>query len=128
MKDKQVFSKRAFLNKEGYHSNAAIVVSIEKASYGTGLFYGNLKISDCSKQIELAVDLENVEMLDNTLYKLNKIIAVVSAYKDALEVLKPKIKAREKELKIEKEVRELRRKKETQIALEKRAEEEKLKK
>jgi uncharacterized protein (DUF342 family) len=126
MRDKQVFSKRAFLNKEGYHSNASIVTSIENASYGEGLFYGNLKISDCSKQIELAVDLESIEMLDNTLYKLSKIIDVVSAYRDALEVLKPKIKAREKKVRLEKEARELQHKKETQIALEKRAAEEKI--
>lgn len=126
MKDKQVFSKRAFLNKEGYHSNASIVTSIENASYGGGLFYGSLKISDCSKQIELAVDLESIEMLDNTLYKLSKIIDVVSAYRDALEVLKPKIKAREKKVRLEKEAGELQHKKETQIALEKRAAEEKI--
>jgi hypothetical protein len=126
MKDKQVFSKRAFLNKEGYHSSASIVTYIENASYGEGLFYGNLKISDCSKQIELAVDLESIEMLNNTLYKLSKIIDVVSAYRDALEVLKPKIKAREKKVRLEREARELERKNNTQIDLEKRAAEEKI--
>jgi hypothetical protein len=87
------FSNRAFLNKDGYHSNATLVVNIEyEASDDWSYpFYGSWRISNCERVLELSIDLNTIKDLNNTIYKMEKIIEVTSSFKDALERIKPKV-------------------------------------
>ena len=99
--EKQLFSNRAFLNKEGNHSNASICTNIEKASYDGDSFYGIYKLSDCSRTVEISIDISTLAGLDNTVYKLNKIIDITKQFKGAIKKLKPQIAAHEENIKAE---------------------------
>lgn len=90
---KHIFDKREFLNKEGFHSNAAIVTNIEKASYNDGGFYVSYKLSDCNRTVELSIDIDSMKEYKNTMFKLSQLIETTQALKDKLEELKPTIKA-----------------------------------
>ena len=96
MEDKKYYSARAFLNKKGYHSNAAVVTSIQKSKYDEDNLYGFFKISDCNKTVELSIDLDTVEEVNNSLYKINKLIELSTKYRDAILAVKPMVSLKEK--------------------------------
>jgi len=91
---KNIYNKRSFLNKPGYHSNAVIVTDISDCRKDgfSDPFWGHYKITDCENIVNIAIDLGNVEELNNTLHKLDKIISVTQAYRDKIQELKPKLK------------------------------------
>mgnify|MGYP006197393643 CR=1 FL=1 len=71
-KDKSLH-KRRFLNKEGFHSTAAISIKIEddkEHNYA----YSEISISDCSRSITLTLEFDTKEEIDNSLYKLDAIM------------------------------------------------------
>lgn len=101
MSDKVLFSKRHFINKLGHHSSAAIICDIKDCradEYGDP-FQGHFHISDCEKKISLAMDFGSAKDLDNTLFKLDRIIAITKAYRDEAAKLRPDIKKYVKEQK-----------------------------
>jgi len=107
--NKDIFNKRSFINKTGFHSNAALITNIERAEYSDGGFYSSYKLSDCNRTVEISIDLYNLKEYENTIYKLNKIIEITSSFKEAIINLKPEIveivkkrKLKEKQRAIEK--------------------------
>lgn len=98
--EKKLFSDRSFLNKKGYHSNAAIIANIETSSFGDEQFYATYKLSDCNRTIEMSIDLKDLESYENTLYKLNKILQVTENFKKAIVKLRPEIKEGERQRKL----------------------------
>lgn len=98
--DKQIFSERGFINKKGYHSNAAISATMEKNSFGDNGFYATYKLSDCNRTVEISIDLDNIEEYENTLYKLDKILSITEKFKAAVIKLKPEIKEIERKRKM----------------------------
>jgi hypothetical protein len=91
-----IFTHRAFLNKPGFHSNASLSADITESEYGEG-FYGTYKISDCSRTIELSIDLDTEDDLNNSIFKMDCLILAAEKFKEALVELKPKIIKAEKE-------------------------------
>lgn len=72
---------RKFLNKDPHYSLAAIVARIDRYDCP------ELRLSDCNHEVSFDLSSgENVrpEEWENTLYKLNTIIEVVSALRDRL--------------------------------------------
>lgn len=71
------FSQKLFLNKDGFNSIAAIGINItvpdEKDIYFEG---GEILISDCNRQISLDLDFSSKEEIDNSLFKLHRIINI----------------------------------------------------
>lgn len=71
MKEKRK-NVRAFLNKEEYHSTAAVCFSI---NWWQDLDKnwrpdGEIEISDCSRTIRLDLGIDDTKELDNSIYKL----------------------------------------------------------
>lgn len=100
-----IHTYRAFLNKQGFHSNASIATDITDSEYGNG-YYGTFKISDCNRTVELSIDLDNKADYENTIYKMDRIIMAAENYKKAIIKLRPKIIAYEKEQKAKKLAKE----------------------
>lgn len=86
------FIERRFLNQGFYHSTAAIVASIDPVDISP-YPYCEFYISDCSKTIQLEIDIRNKKDIDNTVYKMNQLIEVASLMKEKLEEMRPYIKA-----------------------------------
>ena len=86
--DKRLFTGRAFLNKEGYHSNASLVATITDSEYGVG-FYSTYKLTDCNRSVELSIDLDDLDEYDNTIEKLDHILKITQDFKDKIISLKP---------------------------------------
>lgn len=75
------FHRRRFLNKEGFHSVAAIDISFhDPKEYG----YSEINISDCSRVICLTLDMANKEDIDNAFFKLQAIIDTCQEAKEYL--------------------------------------------
>lgn len=110
--EKQIFSERSFINKKGYHSNAAITANIEKSSFGDNGFYATFKLSDCNRTVEISIDLDDLDEYNNTLYKLDKILAVTEKFKKAVIKLKPEIKEIERKRKLREKEKEAKKKEE----------------
>lgn len=111
--DKVLFFKRAFLNKEGHHSNAALVCDVKSLIEEEGYrdpFWSHYKISGCSNTVELAMEFGNVEELDNTLYKLDTIISVTKDFRDYAATLRKDIENFVEKRKIEDEVEKAKKK------------------
>ena len=103
--DKQIFQNRAFLNKEGFHSNANIVTYIEEYDYNgknekkkVKEYYAGYKMMDCSEAISISIDLDDIKQLENTLFKLDKIIEITKEFRDSCESLRPMIEKKDKEM------------------------------
>ena len=101
--ESKVFSDRSFINKKGYHSNAAIIATIERHDFGDNGFYATYKLSDCNRTVEISIDLDTIEEYENTIYKLNKLLKVTENFKNKIISLRPEIKEKERLEKKEKE-------------------------
>ena len=70
LKKNFIYHSKELLNTTGHHSTAAISCYIyddRSDKYPQG-FYGDLSISNCDRTLSLAIDLEEEEDIDNTLY------------------------------------------------------------
>ena len=76
--DKKIFEfgVSSLLNKPKFHSTAAIAIKI---SLDYNFPSGHLYISDCTRTISLNLDFDSEEEMDNSLFKLNKIVDVCNA-------------------------------------------------
>jgi hypothetical protein len=61
--------ERKFLNTGHFHSVAAACLKIEP-DYHDKAYYGSLYINDCNKVIDLDFDLDSLEGVENTIYKM----------------------------------------------------------
>ena len=96
---KTLLDDRRFLNKNGYHSVAAICAVIN-------LDFNNLKwhcgveaeisISDCSRAINLDIDVSDEKGLDNSIFKMQQIKEVCENIEKTLEELRPHVKKYQK--------------------------------
>jgi len=100
---KQIFSKRAFINKEGYHSNANVSSNITRNDFGHNGFYATYKLSDCRRTVELSIDLDDLEEYENTIYKLDQILSTTESFRKEILKLKPEIEEIVKKRKLEEE-------------------------
>lgn len=69
--------RRVFLNKPGEHSVAAIYAAVEKGTY-------TLKMSDCDRSITFSIDAYDNEGRENSLFKVNTMIEVLTDFRTAL--------------------------------------------
>ena len=74
---------RKFLNRKGYQG----IASVHATWDGHG--YGNLTISDCSRQVSISIDASNRGERNNTLYKLDILTDVISQLRLAVQEHKP---------------------------------------
>lgn len=81
------FYVREWLNKEGHHSVAFILASIDvdESRWGGRYSDSSIIISDCNRQIELTFDTNCEESFENSLYKLNILIKTLKEFKCVLE-------------------------------------------
>lgn len=97
----EVKGTKEFLNNVGFHSIACIAYEMELNHYkeeaARPWAEGTMYITDCTRSISLVLDLEKEDSFENTLHKLDTIIAVaIKARKDAVEMRNAYIEKREK--------------------------------
>jgi len=93
----QDYFERRFLNNGKYHSVAAISVSAEVDEKELrdgdwGAFTADFTISDCSRSINLSIDLESEEDLNNSIHKMRQIEEVTKGFREYMEGLRDKVK------------------------------------
>jgi hypothetical protein len=76
------FNIKAFLNKDGIESIAAIGVNIEDKEEDWKV--GDIIISDCNKVINLTMGFDSKEELENNIFKIDNIINVLIKTKSYL--------------------------------------------
>lgn len=99
--EKYLFYKRSFLNLEKFHSIGTIFGYIKLSKWKRSKDdkepikdeeYNSidvqLTISDCSKSINLSVELDNNDDYANTIYKLETLISSLTEFKVKLELAK----------------------------------------
>ena len=88
----KAFYERDFLNLEGFNGVAAIMAEVtvtepKDTGYNRGSVDGRLQISDCTESVELEFYWYRSEKKDtykdNTLYKLNKLVDTITAFRDS---------------------------------------------
>lgn len=85
-KRKNIFNRKAFLNKSGFHSDANIVGHI--STYESDTSYSlssDLSIKDCHAKINLSIDLYDDRSYKNTIFKLDKLISELELYRQACD-------------------------------------------
>lgn len=110
---RKFFGKRALLNLPGEQGTAAIVAEIEDTSNwkpGTDCYGEPLKskwrakpqwtlsVSDCSRSIDLSIDLDSEREYENSLHKLDTIIDAVAGLRQGLVIERGRYLERIKEL------------------------------
>lgn len=98
---KKFFGKRALLNLPGHEGTAAIVAEVEDSStwpagknkYGVPITNNyqaendaSLKISDCSRVVELTLDLSSDLEFNNSLHKIDTMIDALSALRTGVVI------------------------------------------
>lgn len=91
--EKVIFAKKKFLNKDKYHSTASISACIHEESLDSNWepYSAELSISDCSRVIHLSIDLQSVEHVNNSIYKLQQLEDVSREMKEEIIKLKDKV-------------------------------------
>lgn len=92
MTKKYHVERREFLNK--FTNLRAYVIAVVEDAREKHLGDGEneewheitLKISDCSNEIELYFDLSTTEERENSLYKIQTLSEVITAFKNAIEL------------------------------------------
>jgi len=84
------FAKKAFLNKDGFHSIAAIAVKITESDYGQP-FDIELTVSNCDRSITLYFEDEGLEGWDNNIHKLKTLADICNEACKEVEKLRPEL-------------------------------------
>lgn len=85
---KHLFEERRFLNENGFHSTAAICITIndDEGEYANfSPIEVDFSMSDCNRTISLSLDTSSEDELDNSLFKLQQIEEVCRKAKIALD-------------------------------------------
>jgi len=82
-------AKSTALNKEGFHSFAAIIGSIVRNDHGAEeegdqTCVSKLMIQDCDKKAQLSIDLSTKKERENSLYKVRTLIESLEEYEAVL--------------------------------------------
>lgn len=90
-KDRIKFVGREFLNKPGFHSGSNIYCSISQEFYSSkcdskypDYLEVEFNIFDCSRAITLTFDTDNKEDRENSIYKVNTMIDVLTKFRDGM--------------------------------------------
>lgn len=87
-KEKVVYHNRQFVNKPGFHGMGNIMTHIihhlddKNEVTWTDIEFN---IADCSRQIRFVIDVDTKEERENSLYKVDKFLEVISDFKKALK-------------------------------------------
>lgn len=88
-KEDVIFDRKEFLNLAGHNGMANIVAQIVAGKYGdVGEYrhaYCKLDFADCSRVISMDIDLSDEYTRENSLFKLDTMIDVLTEYRDAVE-------------------------------------------
>lgn len=96
-KDRIFFARKEFLNLPGLNSTAAIVTHIVECRGGYSRYPECLlSISDCSRVIDLDIDLSDDYERENAIHKVDTLIDVLSDFKKALKRQSKKVEKEEK--------------------------------
>lgn len=87
-----ILDERRFLNKNGYHSVAAICCTISKGNGGFYFIDVEFNISDCNRVITLDLNTNSEADLDNNIFKMQQLIDACTNVRDCLESLRPDLK------------------------------------
>jgi hypothetical protein len=77
---KKMRGGRALLNLPGHQSTAAIVAEITMEGSSTYPDY-TLKISDCSRAVDLELDFDTADSRENNLYKIDTMLDVLKEFR-----------------------------------------------
>jgi hypothetical protein len=80
------YSSKAFVNQAGCNSDASIFTEIKFYSEESSRYDATLKMKDCGNSIHYTVGLNQSgdRSYDNTIFKLDTLIAELTAFKEAL--------------------------------------------
>lgn len=105
-KEKTLFAKSALLNIAGHNSTAAISATVIH-DYGDNPSV-ELQLTDCYRAINYDFSLHEEEDRENTLYKLDTMIGILTEFRDA--VGEACVKAEAVQAKREKKIRKAKKK------------------
>ena len=83
-------NERTLLNLPGFHSGAFVYVYVEDTSDRAAETGNNLdpflalEIADCNRRIALEFDIATDEERENSLHKLDTLVAALGAFREAL--------------------------------------------
>jgi len=108
MASKIIYRERKFLNQLGFHSGAFIFAEITRETFKGRTKknkdktythrYCTLNIADCSRIINLDLDLDTIGSANNSVRKLDILIKTLGFYREALQ-RELAVMKRDKELK-----------------------------
>lgn len=90
---REVYGGRALLNLPGYHSTAAIVAEVDNTSQRVITDEDDgyrlkpeitCKITDCDSAVNIEFDVDTANQLENSLFKLDTMIEVLSSMREGL--------------------------------------------
>jgi len=89
-KEDVIFERREFLNLAGHNGMANIVANIVKSNYGSRNddyrhIDCKLDFADCSRVVNMEINLEDEYSRENALYKVDVLIDVLTEFREALE-------------------------------------------
>lgn len=96
-KTKTTYCGRKFLNKPGYHGQANVCLVINE--YPDSRYDGAdviCSISDCSRTIELCMDMASAADRANTIYKIGALTDELAKFKKALIATTGRLKERDR--------------------------------
>lgn len=102
MKDKRrsLHSRKVFLNRNGFHSDANILTRIDTCEREQSSFIdASVTIKDCNYKVSLSIDLYSKKDYNNTIYKLNRLINELVLFKKGCERAKEWYKEAEERIK-----------------------------
>jgi hypothetical protein len=73
------YYRRKFLNREGFHAGAYVLATVKATTK-----YGQLRITDCDRTIDLECDVATPGQLRNTKHKLDVLIEALTSLRAAL--------------------------------------------
>ena len=78
---KKLYGGGSLLNLPGHESTAAIA-----AAFNPDMDYNSVYISDCSRQITLDITCSSKDTYENSIYKLDTLIATLTEYRKGVRV------------------------------------------
>ena len=84
------YYNRQFLNLEGFHAGAYLLFEIEDSTTRESSYAGSprvtLRIADCSRHIDLEIDMDTEEERTNSFHKLDLLISSLVDLREACRV------------------------------------------
>ncbi len=89
-KEDVIFERKEFLNLAGHNGMANVVANIVKSSYRNDddnyrHIECKLDFADCSRVVNMEINLDDEYSRENALYKVDVLINVLTEFREALE-------------------------------------------